>query len=48
MEKLERLVTERLADRLLTSERVGDLLAGLMDRQSRFPQIRGALRFLFC
>jgi site-specific DNA recombinase len=34
MDKLDRLVTERLADRLLTSERVGDLLAGLMERQS--------------
>jgi hypothetical protein len=30
MEKLDRLVTERLADRLLTPERVGNLLAGLM------------------
>ena len=28
MDKLDRLVTERLADRLLTPERVGDLLAG--------------------
>jgi site-specific DNA recombinase len=34
MDKLDRLVTERLADRLLTPERVGNLLAGLMDRQS--------------
>ncbi len=33
MEKLDRLVTERLADRLLTPERIGDLLAGLMQRQ---------------
>ncbi|MGB3540068.1 MAG: recombinase family protein [Mesorhizobium sp.] len=34
MEKLDRLVTERLADRLLTPERIGDLLAGLMQRQA--------------
>jgi site-specific DNA recombinase len=34
MEKLDRLVTERLADQLLTRERVGNLLAGLMDRQA--------------
>ncbi len=34
MEKLDRLVTERLADRLLTPERVGDLLAGLLERQA--------------
>jgi site-specific DNA recombinase len=34
MEKLDRLVTERLADRLLTPERVGDLLGGLMERQA--------------
>lgn len=34
MEKLDRLVTERLADRLLTRERVADLLAGLMQRQA--------------
>src|SRR6202012_5748754 len=30
MDKLDRLVTERLADRLLTPERVGKLLEGLM------------------
>ena len=34
MDKLDRLVTDRLADRLLTPERVGDLLAGLMERQA--------------
>ena len=34
MDKLDRLVTERLADRLLTPQHVGDLLAGLMERQS--------------
>ncbi len=34
MDKLDRLVTERLADRLLTPERVENLLAGLMDRQA--------------
>jgi hypothetical protein len=34
MDKLDRLVTERLADRLLTPERVGKLLAGLMKRQA--------------
>ena len=34
MDKLDRLVTERLADRLLTPERVGNLLAGLMERQA--------------
>jgi site-specific DNA recombinase len=34
MDKLDRLVTDRLADRLLTTERVGDLLAGLMERQA--------------
>lgn len=34
MEKLDRLVTERLADRLLTPERVSRLLAGLMERQA--------------
>jgi site-specific DNA recombinase len=34
MDKLDRLVTDRLADRLLTPERVGDLLAALLQRQS--------------
>jgi site-specific DNA recombinase len=34
MEKLDRLVTERLADQLLTPERVGKLLLGLMERQT--------------
>ena len=34
MEKLDRLVTERLADQLLTPERVGNLLAGLVERQA--------------
>jgi len=32
MDKLDRLITARLADRLLTPERVGKLLAGLMKR----------------
>jgi site-specific DNA recombinase len=34
MVKLDRLVTERLADQLLTPERVGNLLAGLVERQA--------------
>jgi site-specific DNA recombinase len=34
MDKLDRLVTERLADQLLTPDRVGKLLAGLMERQA--------------
>ena len=34
MDKLDRLVTERLADQLLTPERVGNLLVGLMERQA--------------
>jgi hypothetical protein len=34
IDKLDNLVTERLADRLLTSERVGKLLEGLMQRQA--------------
>ena len=34
MEKLDRLVTERLAHRLLTPDRVGNLLAGLIERQA--------------
>ncbi|MEA2758596.1 MAG: site-specific recombinase [Methylobacteriaceae bacterium] len=34
MEKLDRLVTERLADKLLTPERIGKLLAALMERQA--------------
>jgi hypothetical protein len=34
MEKLDRLVTERLADQLLTPERIGKLLAALMERQA--------------
>ncbi len=33
-DRLDRLVTERLADRLLTPDRVSALLAGLMERQS--------------
>ena len=33
MEKLDRLVTERLADQLLTPDRIGRLLASLMERQ---------------
>jgi site-specific DNA recombinase len=33
MDKLDRLVTERLADRLLAPERVEHILAGLMERQ---------------
>lgn len=38
MDKLDRLVTERLADQLLTPERVGKLLIGLMERQSARDQ----------
>lgn len=34
MDKLDQLVTERLADRLLTPEHVGKLLIGLMERQT--------------
>jgi site-specific DNA recombinase len=34
MDKLDRLVTERLADQLLTPERVAKLLAGLLERQT--------------
>lgn len=34
MEKLDRLVSERLADSLLTPERVGHLLSGLIERQA--------------
>jgi site-specific DNA recombinase len=34
MDKLDKLVTERLADQLLTPERVGKLLIGLMERQT--------------
>jgi site-specific DNA recombinase len=34
MDRLDRLVTERLADRLLTPERVAGLLTGLMQRQT--------------
>ena len=34
MDKLDKLVTERLADQLLTPERVAKLLAGLMERQT--------------
>ena len=41
MEKLDRLVTERLADRLLTPERIGDLLAGLMQRQAAKDEDHG-------
>ena len=39
MDKLDRLVTERLADQLLTLERVGKILCGLMDRQRRWMKI---------
>ena len=35
MERLDRIVTDRLGDQLLTVERVRHLLGGLMDRQSR-------------
>ncbi len=31
MDKLDRLVTERLAEQLLTPERVGKILSGLME-----------------
>ncbi|VFU10937.1 Resolvase domain protein [Methylocella tundrae] len=34
MDKLDTLVTERIADQLLTPERIGRLLGGLMDRQA--------------
>jgi hypothetical protein len=34
MEKLDRLLTERLADKLLTPERIGTLLVALMERQA--------------
>ena len=34
MEKLDRLVTERLVDKLLTPERIVKLLRGLLERQS--------------
>lgn len=39
MDRLDRLVTERIVDQLLTAERIGRLLGGLMDRQAkgRFP-----------
>ena len=42
MDKLDRLVTDRLADRLLTPERVGNLLAGLMERQAAKDEDHGA------
>jgi site-specific DNA recombinase len=42
MEKLDRLVTERLADQLLTPERVGNLLAGLVERQASRDEDHGA------
>lgn len=42
MDKLDRLVTERLADKLLTPERIGDLLAGLMQRQTAKDEDHGA------
>lgn len=38
MDKLDRIVTERLADELLTPERVGKLLASLMERQASKDQ----------
>jgi site-specific DNA recombinase len=34
MEKFDRLVTERLADQLLTPDRISKLLAGLIERQA--------------
>jgi site-specific DNA recombinase len=34
IDKLDRLVTEQLADKLLTPERIGKLLRGLLERQS--------------
>lgn len=34
MEKLDRLVTERLADQLLTPERIGKILTGIIERQA--------------
>ncbi len=51
MDKLDRIVTERLADRLLTPGRVGSLLHGLMERQTareedhahRLSSLRGKL-----
>ncbi|MCJ1901234.1 MULTISPECIES: recombinase family protein [Paracoccus] len=51
MDKLDRAVTERLADQLLTPERVEKLLAGLMERQTardadhgqRLTALRGKL-----
>ncbi|WP_095089997.1 recombinase family protein [Mesorhizobium sophorae] len=42
MDKLDRMVTERLADKLLTPERIGDLLAGLMQRQTARDEDHGA------
>jgi DNA invertase Pin-like site-specific DNA recombinase len=42
MEKLDRLVTERLADKLLTPERIGHLLVGLMQRQTAKDEDHGA------
>jgi site-specific DNA recombinase len=39
MDKLDRLVTERLADQLLTPERVSKLLIGLMERQTAKTKI---------
>jgi site-specific DNA recombinase len=41
MEKLDRLVTERLADQLFTPERVGNLLAGLVERQASRDEDQG-------
>lgn len=49
MDRLDRLVTERIVDQLLTAERVGRLLGDLMDRQaardvdqaSRLSALRG-------
>jgi site-specific DNA recombinase len=34
MDKLDRLVSEKMAEKLLTPERVRRLLSGLMNRQS--------------
>ena len=42
MDKLDRLVTERLANQLLTLERVGKILGGLMDRQAAMDEDHSA------
>lgn len=51
MDRLDNAVTERLADQLLTPERMQSLLSGLMDRQTardadhaqRLTMLRGKL-----